>query len=87
MTGLANMWIEAAAIAAAVLAIPAYMGFIHATPAAALAYFVVGGTAMSLGEQLQFRFDVEIDLADIALWCAAIAALGGLAYLLALLFI
>lgn len=87
MIGIAQTWIEAAAIAAAVLLIPIYLGFIHASAAAGLAYVFVGGTAMAVGEQLQFRFDVELDLGDLALWFAIIGGVGGIAYLLALLLI
>ena len=87
MTGMAQTWIETAAIAAAVLLIPIYLGFIHAGVGAGLAYVFVGGTAMAVGEQLQFRFDVELALGDLALWFAIIGCVGGFFYLLALLLI
>ena len=79
---------EAGATLAAVLLIPIYMGFIHVAPAGALAYAGVGGVAMAAGEQLQFdsRLD-QVTLWDIVLWTMTIASVGGVAYLLALLFI
>lgn len=83
-----EFWIEAGATATVMLLIPVYMGFIHVSPIGAAAYAAVGGFAMAVGEELQFRVSAwQITAWDIMLWCAAIAGAGGLAYLLALIFI
>ena len=87
MTTNPQFWIESAAIAAAVLLIPTYLGFVHASVSAILAYVGVGSVAMATGEQLQFGQPVDLEVSDIALWCGVIAGLGGSAYLLALLLI
>ena len=80
--------LESIATVAAVVLIPIYMGFMHISPAGAVAYAGVGGTVMAVGEHLQFDHDVDrISLWDVGLWAAAIAGTGGLAYLLALLLI
>ena len=80
--------LEAGATLAAVLLIPIYMGFIHVAPVAALAYAGVGGVAMAAGEELQFEAGLgEVTAWDVVLWTLAIATVGGVAYLLALIFI
>lgn len=85
-----EFWVQASATAAVVVLIPLYLGFVHVGPGGAAAYAAAGGVAMTVGEHLQYRLR-RLDLADLlldaALWGAAIAGIGGLAYLLALLFI
>lgn len=85
-----EFWVQASATAAVVVLIPLYLGFVHVGLAGAAAYAAAGGVALTAGEHLQYRLrgivlgDV---LLDAALWGAAIAGVGGLVYLLALLFI
>jgi hypothetical protein len=82
------VWVEAVAFVAAIVLIPFYMGLIHVAPLGAAAYALVGGLGLAIGEELQFRFDLnEIRIADIILWAASIAGLGGIIYFLALWFI
>ena len=82
------VWIETSALLSALVLIPFYMGFIHVDPMGAAAYALVGGIGMAVGEELQFRFDLQdIELADIGLWAASIAGVGGIIYALALLFV
>jgi hypothetical protein len=88
MTGSREFWVETGALVTATLLLPIYMGFIHVAPVGALAYAGVGGVAMAAGEELQFGPTVRnVTLWDVVLWTCAIAGVGGLAYLLALLFI
>jgi hypothetical protein len=82
-----QFWIETVAIVAAVLFIPTYLGFVHASAAAILAYVGVGSVAMATGEQLQFGSPVRLGISDLAIWCGVMTGLGGSAYLLALLLI
>ena len=80
--------LELGATLAAVLLIPIYMGFIHVAPAGAVAYAGVGGTAMAVGEHIQFDHGLDqLSLWDVLLWTVAISGTGGLAYVLALLLI
>jgi hypothetical protein len=80
-----EFWVETGALIAAILLIPAYMGFIEVAPAGAVAYAGVGGVAMAAGEELQFAWAApKLTVWDVALWTGAIAGVGGLAYLLAL---
>ncbi|HET9429156.1 MAG TPA: hypothetical protein VFO69_12430 [Allosphingosinicella sp.] len=82
------VWIETGALLAALVLIPFYMGLIHVDPLGAMAYALVGGLLMAVGEELQFRFTLHgITLADIVLWAASIAGVGGVIYVLALIFI
>jgi hypothetical protein len=75
---------------AAALAIPFYLGFVH-TPLPQLAlYSGVAGAAMATGEfaeanNLQ-RGGLRLFFADAMIWAFLIALLGGLTYLIALLF-
>ena len=88
MMGAAELWIETLAMLAAVLLIPIYMGFIHLSPLHMLAYAGLGGLAMAIGEDLQFRAGPwDLQLWDILPWAVAIAVAGGAAYVLALIFI
>ncbi len=85
-----EFWIEAAAIAAVATLIPVYMGFIHVAPLGAAAYAALGGCAMALGETLQFgghSVDAREFAIDSAAWGTGIAGVGGIAYVLALIFI
>ena len=80
--------LELGATVTAVLLIPIYMGFIHVAPTGAVAYAGVGGTAMAVGEHIQFDHRLnQLSLWDVFLWTAAICGAGGLAYVLALLLI
>ena len=80
-----GFWVETSALIAAVLVIPAYMGFLEVAPTGAVAYAGVGGVAMAAGEELQFAWAMpKLTAWDIALWTGAIAGVGGFAYLLAL---
>ena len=80
--------LELGATLATVLLIPIYMGFIHVAPAGALAYAGLGGVAMAAGEEIQFDSNLEqVTLSDVILWTMAIAGVGGVAYLLALILI
>ena len=77
------VWVEAGAFLAAIVLIPFYMGLIHVAPLDAAAYALVGGLGLAIGEELQFRFDlVQIRIADIILWAASIAGIGGIIYFL-----
>lgn len=83
-----HFWIETTGLLAVVLVIPFYMGFIHISRVGAAAYAGVGGFAMAIGEELQFRFQaVRVTFFDVALWCASIGGVGGVTYVLALVFI
>lgn len=84
---IAEFWIETAALFAAVLFIPLYMGLIHVAPMGAVAYAGVGGVLMAAGEDLQFGWKLDVTLDDVLLWAASIAGLGGIAYALALILI
>ena len=88
MPSLSHFWIETSAIGTALLLIPLYMGFIHVSPPGAAAYAAVGGLAMAVGEELQFGSrGMRVTLWDVLLWGAAIAGAGGVAYVLALVYI
>lgn len=88
MLSTRELWVEIGAIFSIALLIPAYMGFIHVGVAGAAAYAAIGGVAMTLAEELHFPpKEREIRLSDIALRIAAVAGLGGVAYVLALIFI
>lgn len=81
-------WLEIGATFAAVLLIPIYMGFIHVAPVGAAAYAGVGGVAMAVGEEVQFRTSLkQVTLWDMVLWAMAIAGVGGVGYVLALILI
>ena len=83
-----ELWIEIAAIAAVVLLIPTYMGFIHVNAIGAIAYAAIAGMAMTLGEELHFPArERQLSVPEIGLRIAAVAGIGGLAYLLALVLI
>ena len=85
-----EFWVQTGATAAVVVLIPFYLGFVHVSPLGAAVYAAAGGVAMTVGEHLQFRLrtvDFRDALLDAALWGAALAGIGGLVYLLALLFI
>ena len=85
-----EVWIELAAIAAVMVMIPLYLGFVHVGPAGALAYAAAGGVAVATGEHLQFRLPPSrLDHAaiDALLWVAAISGVGGIVYLFALIFL
>lgn len=86
-----EFWIETGALMAALLVIPFYLGFIHVSPGGAIAYAVLGGVAMAIGEQLQFPGPALPSLrefiTDILLWSAAISGVGGLIYVLALVLV
>lgn len=91
MISKAEFWIETGALAAALLLIPFYMGFIHVAPAGALVYVGIGGAGMATGEQLQFPSQGLPSArefgSDVLLWSAAIAGVGGASYLLALVLV
>ena len=88
MPSLNQFWIETGAALAAVLAIPFYMGFIHVSALGAAAYAGVGGVAMAVGEDLQFGIQrPALTFWDVGLWIAAIAGTGGVAYVVALIFV
>lgn len=83
-----EFWLETGATATVLLLIPIYMGFIHVGAFGAGAYAVVGGAAMAVGEQMQFRRSPRgVSLSDILLWAAAICGVGGIGYWLALIYI
>lgn len=85
-----EIWIELTAIAAVVVMIPLYLGFVHVAPAGALAYAAAGGIALTMGEHLQFRLPrgrLKHAAIDAVLWVAAISGIGGIVYLLALIFL
>ena len=83
-----HFWVEAVAILIGLVAIPLYMGIIHVSPPGAAAYAVVGGLAMAAGERLQFGTRrSKPALEDVLLWSAFIAAVGGAAYLVALVLV
>ena len=85
MISTAQIWIETSACIAALFLIPLYMGLVHVPPVGALAYAGVGGVAMAVGEELQFEASLlDVSLADVPMWSAAIAVGGGIAYALAL---
>lgn len=90
MVSEAEFWIEATAIATVAALIPIYMGFIHVEPLTVALYAAVGGIAMAIGEALQFEGKLveprEIAI-DSATWSTGIAAVGGVAYGLALVLI
>jgi len=75
---------------AAAIAFPFYLGFVHAPVPQLMIYSGVAGAAMASGEFAEQenlkRGGFRLFMADAAVWAAVIALLGGLAYLLALLF-
>lgn len=75
---------------AAAIAIPFYLGFIHLTAGQLLVYSGVAGTAMATGDYVETprsgRGGVRLFFADAMVWFTVIALIGGLAYLLALIF-
>jgi hypothetical protein len=90
MTGapsLAQFWIETGAMIAVLVAIPAYLGIVHADLIVACAYASVGGLAMAVGEALQFGGVLRFTVGDVVLWSTAIAGTGGVAYALALILV
>ena len=75
---------------AAALGIPFYLGLIH-TPVSHLAlYSGIAGTAMATGEFAEttqlHRAGLRLFFMDAAVWAFVIALLGGLTYLVALIF-
>jgi hypothetical protein len=87
----ADLWLEALAMLAVIVAIPFYMGMVHLGIVEVLAYVAVGALSMSVGEALQSRgfTALRLDdlLYDIGLWMVATATLGGAAYAAALILI
>ena len=75
---------------AATLAIPFYLGFVHTPAPQLMLYGGVASAAMATGEFVEHRELAQggwkVFLADSAIWFAVIALLGGIAYLLALIF-
>ena len=85
-----EIWIELTAIAAVMVMIPLYLGFVHVGPAGALAYAAAGGVALAAGEHLQFRLPpgrLTHAAIDAGLWVAAVCGVGGIVYWLALIFL
>lgn len=76
--------------ATAAVAIPFYLGLIHLPAPQLVVYSGVAGTAMATGEFVESthlqRGGWRLFIADAAAWSAVIAFLGGLTYLLALIF-
>ncbi|WP_129791070.1 hypothetical protein [Sphingosinicella sp. CPCC 101087] len=91
MNSQADLWLEALAMLAVIVAIPFYMGMVHLGIVEVLAYVAVGALSMSVGEALQSRgfTALRLDdlLYDIGLWMVATATLGGAAYAAALILI
>lgn len=90
MSSELEIWIELAAIAAVVVMFPLYLGFVHVGPAGALAYAAAGGIALTTGEHLQLSptaDPLKHAAIDAGLWVAAISGVGGVVYLLALMFL
>lgn len=75
---------------AAMVAIPFYLGVIHAGAPQFAVYSGVAGTAMATGEFAEHSslqtWGFRLFLMDVALWCSGVALLGGAAYLIALIF-
>lgn len=81
---------ELVTAATAAIGIPFYLGLIHFGAPQLVLYSGVAGTAMATGEfvessQLQ-RGGWRLFVADAAVWSVVIVLLGGLAYILALIF-
>jgi len=74
----------------AAVAIPFYLGFVHAAAPHLVMYSGVAGAAMATGEFVENprpdRWGVRLFIANVAVWSVAIAFLGGAAYLIALIF-
>ena len=91
MNSQADLWLEALAMLAVIVAIPFYMGLVHLGIVEVLAYVAVGALSMSVGQALQSRgfSALRLDdlLYDIGLWMVATATLGGAAYAAALILI
>ena len=91
MNSQADLWLEALAMLAVIVAIPFYMGLVHLGILEVLAYVTVGALSMSVGQALQSRgfSALRLDdlLYDIGLWMVATATLGGAAYGAALILI
>ena len=91
MNSQADLWLEALAMLAVIVAIPFYMGLVHLGIVEVLAYVAVGALSMSVGQALQSRgfSPLRLDdlLYDVGLWMVATATLGGAAYAAALILI
>ena len=78
------------AAAAAVLGIPFYLGFVHMPIAHMFVYSGVASTAMATGQFVDTprneRGGLQAFLGELGLWFALIILLGGLSYLIALIF-
>ena len=77
------------AVAAAV-GLPFYLGFVHAPVPQLALYSGVAGAAMATGEFVETpllkRGGFRLFMADSAIWAFVIGLIGGIAYLLALIF-
>ena len=81
---------EAFAVFAAAFAIPFYLGFVHLPVPQFLLYSGAASAAMTTGEFIEEpkrrTGGARIFILDTALWFALIASIGGVAYLIALIF-
>ena len=75
---------------AAAIGLPFYLGLVHAPVTQFFLYSGIAGTAMATGEYAmspEMRGDgLRVFVADVAVWAVVVGALGGLAYVIALIF-
>lgn len=83
-----DIWTDAAVAFVAVLALPFYLGYVHAHVDRLLEYAVVAGVALALGERLVYDYCKGDNLADFifnaALRGLAVLVWGGASFGLAL---
>lgn len=83
-----HLRIEITALAWILVLIPLYMGIIHVSAWDAGVYALIGGAAIALGDNAQFGLrGMRVSLAEVLLWTATVAGVGGLIYFLALIFL
>jgi len=72
------------------VALPFYLGFVHAAAPQLVLYTGVAGAAMATGEFVETptlkRGGLSVFLTVVAVWSASIVVVGGATYLIALIF-
>ena len=75
---------------AAAVGLPFYLGFVHAPVPQLALYSGVAGAAMATGEFVETpllkRGGFRLFMADSAIWALVIGLIGGIVYLIALIF-
>ena len=75
---------------AATIGIPFYLGFVHTPVPQMVLYTGIAGAAMATGEFVETpamrAHSLRLFAIDVAVWAVMIGLLGGIAYLIALIF-